>query len=55
MQQDPPHCEASAVAAAVAQQGPGVGEPHTVGCAGRTRGGVRGKQLQEICGAGDVP
>lgn len=55
MQQDPPHCEDAADAAAVAEQGEGVGEPDTVGCAGGTRGGVRGEQLQEIRGAGDVP
>lgn len=55
MHKDPSHCEAPPNAAAVAQQGPHVGQPHTIRCTSRTRGGVRGQELQEIRGAGDVP
>ncbi|KAL5778176.1 hypothetical protein ACOSP7_011102 [Xanthoceras sorbifolium] len=55
MQQDPPHCEAEAVAAAVAEQGADVGQPYTIRRPCRTRSGVRRQQLQEVRGAGDVP
>lgn len=56
MQQDPPHREAAADAAAVAQQGPDVVcLPDTVRRTGGARRGVRGRGMQEICGAGDVP
>lgn len=55
MQQNPPHCQAAPNAAAVAQQGPHVGESYTVGCARRTRGRLRRQQLPEICGARLLP
>jgi len=56
MLQNPAHRQAPPNAAAVAQQGPHVGPPrNTLRCSGGTRGGVRGQQLQEICGARHLP
>ena len=55
MQQNPPHCEAPPNAETVAQQGTAFSQSHTVRCAGGTRGGLRGQQLQEIRGACDAP
>lgn len=56
MQQDQAHCEAEADAASMAEQGANVvcQTLCTVGCAVRTRGGLRWEQLQEIRGARDA-
>lgn len=57
MQQDPPHCPATADAAAVAEEGAHRGltrSPSAARCAGRTLGSLRGEQLQEVYRARDV-
>lgn len=56
MQQDPPHSQAAADAAAVARQGPDVVRlSGTARRAGGARGGLRGSRVQEVRGEGDVP
>ncbi|TQD92555.1 hypothetical protein C1H46_021891 [Malus baccata] len=51
MQQDPPHCAAPPVAAAVAQQGLHVHQAHTLRCSRWTRRSLRGDQPHQIRGA----
>jgi len=55
MQPNPTHRSAPPDAAALAQQSSHVCQPHTVRCACRTRGRLRGHQPHQIRGARDVP
>lgn len=55
IQSHPPHCQDPTDGPAVAQEGPYLRLARAVRCSRRPRGGLRGRQLQEVHRARDAP